>query len=394
MKLLYHQCSTLSQDNQSITANHSREPTKSGSKRKFSPEEDGFLADLAQEDDEFQFSRPGGSPQKKTDIFDSMRQDSPSKTPVSAKRGPSQSGITKRKVLEPSMQPIWKTPLACCLHLLTPFSESANSNLSSPKKIRATFDSDKKVLPRLSADENTYSPKKPKSIEIQDGALNQKPRVSRLVSQKPKRATRTIETEDHLEAEPKPTLLKDSPVAKAGDQAFGMSDMSAASRPSRRRGAVVSYAEPNLRVKMRRPSKNMIDAVAGADPRRSSSFQAQNSLDNEADTSQSGTSPHPPKTRPTSDQTQDENSDQVLATVSRRRRKVSSSIDDLEELPGTKGGSKGPTRRHSSNPKSLSREASRHETDVASDFDSSFEADDTAYRRETRVAARRKSMMV
>lgn len=103
-----------------MTANQPREPIKSGSKRKFSPDEDGFLSDLTQEDDEFQFSRPGGSPQKKGDLFDFLRQDSPSKTPGSATRGPAQSGITKRKVLEPSMQPIWKTPPAYCFHLLTP----------------------------------------------------------------------------------------------------------------------------------------------------------------------------------------------------------------------------------------------------------------------------------
>ncbi|KAF5027771.1 hypothetical protein F66182_101 [Fusarium sp. NRRL 66182] len=34
-------------------------------------------------------------------------------------------------------------------------------------------------------------------------------------------------------------------------------------RPSRRNRTAVSYAEPNLRDKMRRPSKNMLDAVAG-----------------------------------------------------------------------------------------------------------------------------------
>jgi hypothetical protein len=94
-----------SQDDLSTTANQSREPTKLGSKRKFSPDEDGFLSDLAQDDDEFQFTRPSGSPRTKADPFDFMRQDfSPSKTPTSVKRGTAQAGLTKRKVLEPSMQ--------------------------------------------------------------------------------------------------------------------------------------------------------------------------------------------------------------------------------------------------------------------------------------------------
>ena len=43
------------------------------------------------------------------------------------------------------------------------------------------------------------------------------------------------------------------------------------SRPSRRSRGVVSYAEPNLRDKMRRPTKDMVDAVTGA--RRSSHYE-------------------------------------------------------------------------------------------------------------------------
>jgi hypothetical protein len=285
--------------------------------------------------------------------------------------------------------------------------------------MRASVNSDQKVLSRPGTDENTSSPQKLKAIDIQNGGtLNQKPRVARLglVSQKPKRSGRPIEPEDHLDAESTP-LSKDSPVAKAGDQPFGMSDMSAASRPSRRRGAVVSYAEPNLRDKMRRPSKTMLDAVAGAGPRRSSSFQlGRDSLGNEADASQLGTSPHPSSNTNQNQLAdpfgQDETSDQLLATVSRRRRKVSSAAKDLDEhtssisvsdAPGLndlsaalkeKLGSRGPSRRHSSNPKSSTRDTLRGEADVASDLDSSFEADDMVSRRETRVAARRRSMMV
>ncbi|KAF3385572.1 Shugoshin [Penicillium rolfsii] len=395
-----------SQEEKPITMNVPREPTKSGSKRKFSPDEDGVLSDPVREDDEFQFSRPGGSPSKKTDPFDFMHPNcSPSKTPVMGKQGSAHSGTVKRKVLEPKI---------------------SNSNLGSPKKMRASVISDKKILSRLGTDENTSSPQKPKATEIASGeTLNQKPRVARLglVSQKPKRAGRSAEVEDHLDAESIP-VSKDSPVAKAGNQSFGMADMATASRPSRRRGAVVSYAEPNLRDKMRRPSKTMLDAVAGAGPRRSSSFQlAKDSLGNEADASQSITSPHPSSnatrsaglglTNEVADPFgQDGTSDQLLATVSRRRRKVSSSAKDLDEHPSAismadasdlnnlstalkgKLGTRGPSRRHSSNPKSSTRETLHGEADMASDLDSSFEADDVVSRRETRIAARRRSMMV
>lgn len=81
--------------------------TKSGSKRKFSPDEDGALSDGdgLPDCDEFQFSRPSQSPQRHTDFLHLMHQDSsPIKTPVSIKRG-SATGTMKRKVLEPSKKP-------------------------------------------------------------------------------------------------------------------------------------------------------------------------------------------------------------------------------------------------------------------------------------------------
>lgn len=80
------------------------QPRKSGSKRKFSPDDDGFLSDTAAEDDEFQFRRPSHSSSKQIDTFDFIRADfSPSKTPVNMKRGSSSAVASKRKVLEPSM---------------------------------------------------------------------------------------------------------------------------------------------------------------------------------------------------------------------------------------------------------------------------------------------------
>lgn len=48
----------------------------------------------------------------------------------------------------------------------------------------------------------------------------------------------------------------------------------AVTRPSRRQRAVVSYAEPNLRDKMRRPTKQFADAVTGGNSRRASNPQS------------------------------------------------------------------------------------------------------------------------
>lgn len=50
--------------------------------------------------------------------------------------------------------------------------------------------------------------------------------------------------------------------------------LNAQSRPTRRRGAVVSYAEPNLRDKMRRPTSEFADAVMDGRSRRASNSQS------------------------------------------------------------------------------------------------------------------------
>lgn len=50
-------------------------------------------------------------------------------------------------------------------------------------------------------------------------------------------------------------------------------EVSNAARPSRRQRAVVSYAEPNLRDKMRRPTNEFADAVKGGDSRRKSNTE-------------------------------------------------------------------------------------------------------------------------
>ncbi|KAJ5131706.1 hypothetical protein N7448_005864 [Penicillium atrosanguineum] len=354
------------------------QPGKSGSKRKFRPDDDGFLSDTAPEDDEFQFRRPSHSPLKQTDPFDFMRPDfSPSKTPVNMKRGSSSSGASKRKVLEP---------------------KSANANLGSPQKARASLQPENKMAAKMGRDENIKSPVKPKELESsKNKSLSQKPRVrSTPMLQKQKRSSRSTEY-DEAYSQPVPIMLKDSPVARSGEGLMGVSDL-AASRPSRRRGAVVSYAEPNLRDKMRRPTSEMADAVIAGGSRRSSSLQFRESLDNADDHSRkSGAGSGSllngslPADLALADQAtdvfmKDIAPEQLIDTVSHRRQ----------------------SRRHSSNPKSTARHVSSHDVDFG-ESPTTFtqmegaegeetpgwnSAMDVGHRRETRIAARRKSMMV
>jgi hypothetical protein len=114
---------------------------KSGSKRKFSPDEDGALSDGdgVQECDEFQFSRPTQSPPRPTDLLQSMHQDtSPIKTPVSLKRG-SATGTMKRKVLEPSKEPTPNLADYTCAFVLTPSTRECKFQLRLPQESSGIF---------------------------------------------------------------------------------------------------------------------------------------------------------------------------------------------------------------------------------------------------------------
>lgn len=278
-------------------------------------------------------------------------------------------------------------------------------------------------------DENNNSPQKVKDAEKLSGkTINQKPRVSRVApSNKEKRASRPAAPQ--LE-EPAPHQQELSPHPNA------MNTEESAIRPSRRRGTVVSYAEPNLRDKMRRPTKEMIDAVA-LGSRRSSSFQAgRDSLDGVGEGAQPhGTHHHLPADFTLAAQSSDlpsvDSSEQLLAMVSRRKRKVSSAPKDDSDAGNSRSGlkkdiedsladisaqvsqkplnSKRQTRRHSSNPHSTAASMAQYDIDQTEpqspigspEDEDSFgpgpngsTMDTSDVRRGQRVAARRKSMMV
>lgn len=284
---------------------------------------------------------------------------------------------------------------------------------------------DSKLMQRpTKGDENNNSPQKVKDVEKLSGkTANQKPRVSRIApSNKEKRASRPAPPQLEEPAPHQPAL---SPHPNA------MNTEESAIRPSRRRGAVVSYAEPNLRDKMRRPTKEMIDAVA-LGSRRSSNFQAgRDSLDGAGE----GAQPHLPADFTLAAQSSDlpsvDSSEQLLAMVSRRKRKVSSAPKDDSNAGNPNSGlkkeiedsladisaqvsqkpsnSKRQTRRHSSNPHSTAANMAQYDIDQiepqspigSQEDEDSFgpgpngsTMDTGDVRRGQRVAARRKSMMV
>jgi hypothetical protein len=278
-------------------------------------------------------------------------------------------------------------------------------------------------------DENNNSPQKVKDVEKIGGkTVNQKPRVSRIApSNKEKRAIHPVPPQ--LE-EPTPH----QPAMPLHPNAMKTEEESAV-RPSRRRGAVVSYAEPNLRDKMRRPTKEMIDAVA-LGSRRSSSFQAsQENVDGGGEgghTQPHSSLPDDSTLAQSSDLFSADGSSEQLAMVSRRKRKVSAnpkddndagnpssalkneiedSLADISAQVSQKPlNSRRQTRRHSSNPRSTTANIAQYgvdQVDLQSPTGDSPEDEDSFgpgpnistmdtndVRRGQRVAARRKSMMV
>ncbi|KAJ5129208.1 uncharacterized protein N7515_005247 [Penicillium bovifimosum] len=380
--------------------------TSASTKRKYNPEDDDQFESNFHVEDEFQFTRPSHSPKKQTIPLEvTQRDQSPVKSHVQIIRGSQTPVLSMRKVLEP---------------------KSANANLSSPKKARMSSNQNSKIMQRSTkGDENTDSPENVKTVEKATGkTLGQKPRVSKVASTTKEKRTVRPASAQLEEPALRQSALSPHPYGSKSEEDSG-------ARPSRRRGTVVSYAEPNLRDKMRRPTKEMIDAVAFGS-RRSSSFQSgRNSLEGGENRSRSQSHDSLPalaRAEQNADMSSgDGPSEQVLAMVSRRKRKVSSAPKDENDASDPSSGlkneiensladisaqvsqepstSRRQTRRHSSNPKGATANMVKHDEPQSPGGDSPEDEDsfrpalngtiDTNHaRRGQRVAVRRKSMMV
>lgn len=133
-------------------------------------------------------------------------------------------------------------------------AKSSNECINSPKKAAKAG---KPLKQNGTAKDEVKIKKNPPPVEI---PTPQSPEPAPVVSIE-------IETET-LSAEPD-LAVPDTPEATPREPArdtpppAGITSTAETSRGSRRSRAPVSYAEPNLRDKMRRPSKQLFDAVAG-----------------------------------------------------------------------------------------------------------------------------------
>ncbi|KAK3904605.1 hypothetical protein C8A05DRAFT_13532 [Staphylotrichum tortipilum] len=138
-----------------------------------------------------------------------------------------------------------RTPLA---------SKSTNADVSSPRKMI------KAVATKGAKKEHTQS--------LKDSVMRDVPEIPIPVPEPPAVVAVMLETATSLPsaAPSSPTTPGHQTQAEAPHDTPPPADISSTgemSRPSRRVRAAISYAEPNLRDKMRRPTKELFDAVAG-----------------------------------------------------------------------------------------------------------------------------------
>ncbi|KAL4999507.1 hypothetical protein BDV10DRAFT_52408 [Aspergillus recurvatus] len=253
-------------DTRSMSLLDSKFTRKCGAKRKFSAEDDESLFESPpSEDDGFEFSRPIQMPK----LF-SQHEHAPADDDS---RGASRPLQSPRLSSQNDHSPIRK--------------KSQLSEMSI-----AHVQAERKVLEPKSTNTNILSPTKPsiteEYIQHHDSGYNEKnenslPRqgkgaVSRSKNASPKQpSTRTpvfgndgsqSDNKQGKNAEVKPDTpsldrIEHSEIAATTDMP--------STRPSRRRGTIVSYAEPNLRDKMRRSTNELGPAVSGDKPRKSTS---------------------------------------------------------------------------------------------------------------------------
>lgn len=156
-------------------------------------------------------------------------------------------------------------------------AKSTNDDFRSPKKMGKPAATDvlstSKVYPAKPKTSGSRTKPKGKNNSSSKAAVAPEPEISPPSPMEP--AVRLSEPPMLSPSSPEPIL---SDNAHRGDTPPppDISSKGEASRPGRRNRAAISYAEPNLRDKMRRPGKKLYDAVAGESKHsRPSSGQAE-----------------------------------------------------------------------------------------------------------------------
>ncbi|KAL6231668.1 hypothetical protein BDW75DRAFT_37425 [Aspergillus navahoensis] len=253
-------------DTRSTSLLDSKFTRKCGAKRKFSAEDDESLFEPApSEDDGFQFSRPIQSPKLFSQDEHVLADDDSGEvsrplqspglysrndhSPTKKNPQPSERSIAhvqvERKVLEP---------------------KSTNTNILSPTKPSVTKDYSKHHASGFNEkNENSFTRQGKSAVSRSKNASPKKPNTRTPVYENDGSKSGNKQGKN---AEVKPNTPSLDGIEHSENTAIA--DVPS-TRPSRRRGTVVSYAEPNLRDKMRRTTNELGPAVSGDKSRKSTS---------------------------------------------------------------------------------------------------------------------------
>ncbi|XRM41660.1 hypothetical protein ABZX51_004914 [Aspergillus tubingensis] len=222
-----------------------------GAKRKFSVHHEDTIESLSRKSDVPRTSMQSPSPVGNNEqSLSSEADDSPSRGKASLLTEEAMSHrLAKRKALE---------------------HRSTNVNVTSPTKAHTTMVQEKHQKGTLSSfDEKdgqvglSQTPPE-KSTDLEQSRQELTPGQCRIYQSTDEEK---FNENPMVKSEPN-TQSSTLPETESGPR--NLPEVSGPTRPSRRQRAIVSYAEPNLRDKMRRPTKELIAAV-GDHPRRSSS---------------------------------------------------------------------------------------------------------------------------
>ncbi|KAI0025692.1 hypothetical protein F4780DRAFT_719556 [Xylariomycetidae sp. FL0641] len=142
-------------------------------------------------------------------------------------------------------------------------AKSSNENLNSPKKLGKPTPADEVAKSKADAKGEDQSKERPKSKKepepVEITVLKAEPAPTTTTDIEPE----TMSAEPNLAVPDTPEPMAASEELRDTPPPADISSMGETARGSRRARAAVSYAEPNLRDKMRRPSKQLYDAVSG-----------------------------------------------------------------------------------------------------------------------------------
>lgn len=150
-------------------------------------------------------------------------------------------------------------------------ARTTNEAIQSPKKTDKPAAADEVVKAKAEAkrhDQSKVRTTKPKSRDEAPTAPAPAPVTVPMPEPAAEPVVASIELEaisadPNLSAPTSPASVTPCEETRDTPPPFDISNSGETSRPSRRNRTAVSYAEPNLRDKMRRPTKQLFDAVAG-----------------------------------------------------------------------------------------------------------------------------------